>query len=279
MIVEFIRSSLNEVLSSISLIVGLTMIIFSATCHEKQRDNFLKISGVALVISLAFFSNTTTIYVFAIFIVASLITKLDFLENIASIFRGEAKSVYDYKKSSLNEKERSAKIEDEIKEEKEIEYLGTIGDKISGDKIPKITYVPQPTVEIKRVNEYERIEQLTLDYISKELGEIDRYVRIMHNRDTVEFDAVKKGKRKDDIIIEVKYTSNIQLIRTLIPKLNLQLQKYTLITGREAILYLYIVSDILYSRKAELFASIEDIEKRFNCKVFILSKIEIGIKE
>ena len=274
MIIEFIRNSLNEVLSSISFVVGLIIIIFAAACNEHKRDNLLKISGVTLVISLAFFSNTTTIYVFAIFIIASLITKLDFLENIAAIFRGEAKSVYDYKKNSLNASERSAKIEKEIKEEKEIEFLGAFG-----DKIPKITYVPQPTVEIKRVNEYERIEQLTLDYISKELGEVDRYVRIKHERNTVEFDAVKKGKRKDDIIIEVKYTSNIQLIRTLIPKLNLQLQKYTLITGREATLYLYIVSDKLHSQKAELLESLEDIWERFKCKVFILSKKEIGIEE
>ncbi len=60
----------------------------------------LKIGGAFLIAILSLFSNSEIVYVIAIFIIATFITKLDFLENFAAIIWNRA-FVYDYRKATL----------------------------------------------------------------------------------------------------------------------------------------------------------------------------------
>ena len=67
------------------IVVGLILVLYTILKKEEQ-ELATKLIGVSFVVGLAFTANDVTIYGLAIFIVATIITKLDFLENLAAIF-------------------------------------------------------------------------------------------------------------------------------------------------------------------------------------------------
>lgn len=75
----------SAALSQILCVTGLVwMLVFSH--HEKDRNSVVKLIGSALVLALAFAANNAFTYGLAIFIVATLVTDLDFLEKLAALF-------------------------------------------------------------------------------------------------------------------------------------------------------------------------------------------------
>ena len=90
------------------------MLLFS--CYEKNRASIVKLIGSALVLALAFAANNAVTYGLAIFIVATLVTDLDFLEKLAALFWNRDKYwEYQLKKQSPDEETaKAAKEADEI---------------------------------------------------------------------------------------------------------------------------------------------------------------------
>lgn len=69
----------------------LSTIIFAiAFFWQNREDILLKVGGVLVVSVLAFLSDEVGVYALSIFIVATFITKLDFLENLAALFWGRS---------------------------------------------------------------------------------------------------------------------------------------------------------------------------------------------
>src|SRR5260370_17750170 len=62
-------------------------------------DTSFRMVGFGLVAGLALFANNEFVYFAAIFIVASQITSLDFLQNLAAIIRG-SKDFFDWRRSA-----------------------------------------------------------------------------------------------------------------------------------------------------------------------------------
>ena len=112
--------------SMLSLISFFISILFFITSFFEKSDSVefgkkikakisLKIAGAFLVASLAFISHNPGVYALAIFIVATFITNLDFLENLAAIF-WKNKDFWDYRKATLekaNQSEKDEKLNDE----------------------------------------------------------------------------------------------------------------------------------------------------------------------
>jgi len=109
-------SAIATLLGIVSFIVSLPFLIISLFQRDKFKTS-LKITGTCFVISLSFLANNTIVYALAIFIVATFITKLDFLENIAAIFWGRSE-FWEYKASlsKATPVEVQNKIDDEIKQ-------------------------------------------------------------------------------------------------------------------------------------------------------------------
>lgn len=91
-------------------VVGLVwMIVYSVLSSESSK---IKLIGSGLVLSLAFASNNVWTYALSIFIVATLVTELQFLEKLAAMFTNRDK-YWDYlaKQSTPEESKQKAILE------------------------------------------------------------------------------------------------------------------------------------------------------------------------
>ena len=69
-------------LNAVSALLITILLIFWPRPHTSA----IKLLGSLMVLTLAFSSNNAGVYALAIFIVATLVTELDFLEKLAAIF-------------------------------------------------------------------------------------------------------------------------------------------------------------------------------------------------
>jgi len=75
---------LNALLALISLVIGILLVVPSL--RERNTDkNAKRFCGAFLLLALAFDANSAWVYSIAVFVVATLITELDFLSNLAAI--------------------------------------------------------------------------------------------------------------------------------------------------------------------------------------------------
>lgn len=89
-------------------LVGFALVSAALSLCENLRAHTLRLLAIFFVAALALFSNDVTTYFLAIFIVATAVTELEFLQNLAAIIRGN-KEYFDYKKEALS-KERKLDI-------------------------------------------------------------------------------------------------------------------------------------------------------------------------
>lgn len=89
-------------------LVGFALVSAALSLCENLRAHTLRLLAIFFVAALALFSNDVTTYFVAIFIVATAVTELEFLQNLAAIIRGN-KEYFDYKKEALS-KERKLDI-------------------------------------------------------------------------------------------------------------------------------------------------------------------------
>ncbi len=77
--------SVASILSASFSVVGL---IVAAICifYPRSQAISIKLLGSLMVLALAFAANNALVYSLAIFIVATLVTDLHFLEKIAALF-------------------------------------------------------------------------------------------------------------------------------------------------------------------------------------------------
>lgn len=111
----------SAALAQILGVTGLVWMLFFSY-NEKNRASIVKLIGSALVLALAFAANNAFTYGLAIFIVATLVTDLDFLEKLAALFWNRDKYwEYQLKKQSPDETAaKAAKEADDILSEKQV---------------------------------------------------------------------------------------------------------------------------------------------------------------
>ena len=103
----------NQIIAVFSFASGFVMLLLGMILKKKE---VLKLAGLLLVLAIAFYSTNATVHVITVFIIATLITNLDFVVNMAAVFRGSAKDVFSYKIELLDRKQQEEKIVQEIRE-------------------------------------------------------------------------------------------------------------------------------------------------------------------
>lgn len=92
---------LGGLLAVVAVMAGLASLI------PDWRVHLLKLLSIVFICSLALFSNSVSTYFVAIFVIATAVTELDFLQNLAAIIRGND-GYFNYKKEALS---RASKLD------------------------------------------------------------------------------------------------------------------------------------------------------------------------
>lgn len=193
---ELTPKTVVELCALMSLLLGVIYTFWSM--HVNSRAQATKLLAICFIASFSLFSNHPATYFAAIFIIATAVTELEFLQNLAAIIRGNS-DYFDYKKEALSKEEK------EKKEQQENKKLG-------------ITMTATPTV-IKAADKltpnFLQVEDAAMENIAKRYNyNIERNVRIKNSKgQEVEFDGLVTGEEDSDTIIEVKYIRDIGRVR------------------------------------------------------------------
>lgn len=109
--VNFLPSNIRELISIILILVGIYFSLISIRITD--RDYILGITALFLLTGIALFANNGYCYFATIFIIATAVTQLEFLQNLAAITCG-SKEYLDYKKDIIPQKEVEKTIQKEI---------------------------------------------------------------------------------------------------------------------------------------------------------------------
>lgn len=113
---------INSVASALSAGFALVGLIIATICifFPRAQTVSIKLLGSLMVLALAFAANNGFVYSLAIFIVATLVTDLDFLEKIAALFWNRDK-YWEYRMGQATPSEVEARVASEAKQEIEAE--------------------------------------------------------------------------------------------------------------------------------------------------------------
>lgn len=230
--VNLIPDKFPSFIGAVSLLVAFVCMFL--TFDEKKKSHATKLFAIMVVVSLAFFSSHWGTYFAAIFIVATAVTELDFLQNLAAIISKD-KNYFDYRKEVLS-KEQNIKrkaeevVEEEIKstmkKEREAEEKGNLSIQLSSlSELPRSTLVRMAF----------EIEDKALDSLSKRYKGLERGVRLSSNNESIGVDGLIFDEHGPREVFEVKWARSPRRIRMLIMdqinRLNSIQDKFKSITG------------------------------------------------
>lgn len=110
-------------LSFIQIIAGIfsicAIITFFLSIKQSIRSHTLRLFAISLISALALFCNNGWVYFACVFIIATAITEIEFLQNLAAIIRG-SKRYWDYKLALSGE--MTLEKEQEVSKRDPMEY-------------------------------------------------------------------------------------------------------------------------------------------------------------
>lgn len=207
---QAILEILKEAKSMTSAVGGLFFVValIGAVVHiikHRSRDLSIKLLGSIFVIALCLAADNTFIYGIGLFIVATLVTELEFLEKLAAIIWGH-KEYWQY----LESKAKKSKVKEKLKEEAQVEV----------EREPEATRRERQKLFLKKAMEFEQ-------EVLKLLGSSDGLFPKHHLKTEVELssygrrlliDAVAEGP-KYFYLIEVKTSTSINILVSTSEKL------------------------------------------------------------
>ena len=229
-------------------------------------------TGLFLLVGLALFANNSSVYFATVFIVATAVTQLEFLQNLAAIIRG-SKEYFDYQKEFLSQKEVEKTVE---KEAKEIEAAPVEATEIQDRKTINLSI---DTSNMTPVQFGLLVEQFTFNYLERKYGKpIQRYVRFRGKAALVEFDGVIQGE-DTDLIFEIKTSRRsvipLSFLLDIVSRYVHKIRTYKEITKRPASLRVVLVGNYpptyiqkLISNKEEILGDVKDVEVAFETYTF-----------
>jgi hypothetical protein len=114
---SLLPKSFIQTLSGILAIIALIFALISL--FTKLRQHTIRLSALLFISSLALFSNHWSTYFAALFIIATTVTELEFLERLAAIIRG-SKHYFDYKIAEAGSAQTPS--EDNLPDRRPMEY-------------------------------------------------------------------------------------------------------------------------------------------------------------
>lgn len=230
--------TLGGLLACAALIAGFLSLL------PPLRTRAIQLFALFLVAALSLFSNHWSTYFAGIFVIATAVTELEFLQNLAAIIRGSNKHYFDYKKEILSTEQKTKKVKEEQ------EQLGVSKDQEAvKEESPSAVKRKEGgkviSMDIRRILE---IESAALDKVEDYFeSKIERGVRISRKGKHITLDGLIPSVADDMVaekILEVKYLSNpkhFSQIRQIFSRIEHLAQTYYEITNKIAKLYLVLV--------------------------------------
>jgi hypothetical protein len=260
----------RELLSSIAFLLGILFSVASIPAY--WREHCLRMTGLFLLVGLALFANSPSVYFATVFIVATAVTQLEFLQNLAAIIRG-SKEYFDYQKEFLSQKEVEKTAE---KEAKEIEAAPVEVTEIQDRKTLNLSI---DTSNVTPMQFGLLVEQFTFNFLERKYGKpIQRYVRFKGKRGSVEFDGVMQGE-DTDLLFEIKTSRRgvipVSFLLDIVTRYVHKVRTYKDITKRPASLRIVLVGSYppayiqkLISNKEEVLGDANDVDVAFETYTF-----------
>lgn len=275
-------SNFIELIAGVSFLAGLGAMSFSF--KESLRSHSTRLFALSLVATLALFANHWAVFFASVFIVATAVTELEFLQNLAAIIRKD-ENYFKYRKEVLSSEDVTKRTSSEVLEAEEAtEQEVAVEEEPKAIKIADIN--TRDLSHRQRTRLYHFVEEKTLCFLSKQFnGYIEKYVRFRAADATVEFDGVISGGGvKPDTLIEVKlaitprhlYPITLMAAR----RMSEQAQRYQEITGKTAINYLYVVSDASEQQPEERINRLQQKTlSEYGVELRLLSFEQLGLSE
>lgn len=269
---KFIPSNYQELIGSIVLLFTFLLITFK----NKQKSNSRKLFAMLFVISLALFSAHWSTYFAAIFIIATAVTELEFLQNLAAIIRKD-ENYFKFKQETLSTEDNikrklAESMEDELVEERKKKESNTT--KIDLNEIKDISR----SLHMKLALD---IEEKALNFISPRYGNIQHGIRLTNNGKSVEFDGIISNKLKN-IIFEVKWIRNSRQAFPLMmhsqKRFMEMLNRHKEITGVSSEAYFVLVINEKNSLNEKRIQRLTEKANEVNISIILLSLEELGFE-
>ena len=211
----------NSFLDVVATTLAAIAILF-AIAAVKVGQAAVRTFAILLVVAIGLYANNAATYFAIVFIVATAITELGFLEKLVAILRGN-KDYFDYQKQLLSVQEAKDSAAKEVLQVQENVASPTEPEGHRGDAA-NVGYM---------------IEQLALSYVEKRRGlPVERNVRYEGRGVSVEFDGViQRTGGRSDVVIEVKLIPSSQFHQYIISSAKTFLtreRQFEEITGRRA---------------------------------------------
>ena len=190
---QFLPKSFIQVIAAILTSFALLFSIISV--WNNIRSHGSRLFAIFLVAALAAFADHWATYFASLFIIATAVTELEFLQNLAAIIRGN-QAYFRYKKDFIPKKE----VEESINKE-----LQTSIDDLERDQSLKSTVsFPLDEGKLNSMPQYIIAEELVFRYLEQKYKQtISRHVRYHGGGGTLlEFDGVMEDSNKD-ILLEI----------------------------------------------------------------------------
>lgn len=259
----------RELLSAFTFLIGIGFSF--ASIPKGAREHCLRMTGLFLLSSLALFANNAYCYFATVFIVATAVTQLEFLQNLAAIIRG-SKEYFDYQKEYLSQREVEKTVEKEVKE---IEAAPVDAAEIPSRKTISLSI---DTSNMTHLHFGLLVEQFTFNFLERKYGRpIQRYVRFKGKDSHVEFDGVMQTDNTD-LIFEIKTSRRgipslfiLDVVKRYVEKV----RAYKEITKRAGALRVILVGNYpstymqkLIANKEKVLGDLQDIEVAFEIYTF-----------
>jgi hypothetical protein len=272
-------SNFHELLTGILMLIGVTFSFFSL--NEKLKKHSLRIAGLSFISGITIFSNNAWCYFASIFIVATTVTQLEFLQNLAAIIRG-SKEYFEYQKEFLSQNEIAESVAKEAEEAKEIQEEDQ-SQELQDDQKASLAFKP-PKISFEQF--WMLCEQNAFRYFESRHGKpIERHVRFRKHDTYFDFDGIMELE-SHDVIFEIKVSRNdyypVSTLKTTLRRLVQMVKGYTKITKRPASLALVLIGDLSYESKIKIEKSMSQAISQLpdiNISIELLKPKQIGLEE
>ncbi len=261
-------------IASVTLLVSVLCLL--VTFVESKKAHATRIFSILMVASLALFSSYWVTYFAAIFIIATAVTELEFLQNLAAIIRKD-ENYFNYKKEALTKEENKRRMQIGAVED-EVAVLETPDDEgVGNSEVIKLADL-QKLSRSQSMKLFYEVEEKTVNYLKSQYPTIESGIRIRKNGKVIELDAIVTGNKKyPSKIFEIKWVKNEKHTHSLLwHALNQAkevISKYREITGLDAELVLVLV---LNTEASIGSGSIDNIRKKADLEGISVHQVNLS---
>ncbi len=256
-----------------TLLLTVSILCLLLSLLKSDRTHVTKLFAIMLVAAIALFSSHWGTYFAAIFIVATAVTELEFLQNLAAIIRKD-ENYFNYRKEALSREDAiKRKLQEEIEQE-----LDSATDADEDGKYK---------IDLSQIQDLSRsdsmrlsfdVEDKALSYASSEFGSIERGVRLQTKDKSAEYDGLKTTGEISQIF-EVKWTRNNMsfpfMHHSICSAAGIR-ERHKEITGKDPEVYLLLVTNTKTSLSELQINRLKGTASEQNVSLRFYSLSEIG---